>query len=375
MNARLTIRARLTLVYGGLLLVAGVAVLGITYALVSRRDPEPSLNSVDSPVTGVTGPKHVDESIEDTWRGAMDALMTQGAIAVLLVSAVAVAAGWVVAGRLLRPLHRITETARRIADAPAADRGLHERIGAVGPADEIKELADTFDLMLARLDQSFDGQRRFIGNASHELRTPLAVNRALLELALRREPDSSSAARLAETLLEVNGRHERLIQGLLLLVRSDREVTEPSYVDLADIVDHVVATVSPNGPPIDCRVAEAATTGDPVLLEHLVRNLVENAARYNRPVDGWVTVTGGTDADGRAVLTVENPGPVVAPSEVATLFEPFRRLDRSDSSNAGLGLSIVQAIARAHRGTVTAEARTDGGGMVFTVVLPPPPPE
>jgi signal transduction histidine kinase len=180
---------------------------------------------------------------------ALRTLLAQGGIALAVVGAAAIAFGWLIAGRLLQPVHRVTETARRIADAPAADRSLHERIALDGPNDEIKQLADTFDVMLERLDHSFDGQRRFIANASHELRTPLTLNRALLEIAVHRRAASPEVRQLGETLLEINTRHERLIDGLLLLARSERDLAERSFVDLADIVDHVAAQVPPGRSP------------------------------------------------------------------------------------------------------------------------------
>ncbi|GAA1604100.1 hypothetical protein GCM10009828_033690 [Actinoplanes couchii] len=288
-------------------------------------------------------------------------------VALIVVSAAAIALGWLIAGRMLQPLHQITATARRIAESPAADRGLQERIALHGPNDELKQLADTFDLMLSRLDQSLDAQRRFIANASHELRTPLTLNRTLLEVALEPETASPEVRQLGSTLLAINDRHGRLIDGLLLLARSDREVTERSYVDLADIVDHVaVADVV----QVRTEPAEAAVLGDPVLLERLVQNLVENGIRHNVP-DGWVQVTSRTRPDGWVELRVANSGPVVPRYEVPGLFEPFRRYrtDRLAGPGAGLGLSIVRAVVGAHRGRLQADAR-DEGGLVITVLLP-----
>jgi signal transduction histidine kinase len=394
--SRLTIRARLTLVYGLLFLLAGVAMLGVTYLLVSQQLPgggaQMNVAGQTSPGTGgqVTqqsgvqptgtasppptgGPTKEDKILGETRRDALAALLTQGAIALAAVGAVAIALGWLLAGQVLQPLHRITETAQRIADAPAADRGLHERIALDGPQDEVKRLADTFDVMLERLDQSFDGQRRFIANASHELRTPLTLNRALLEIALHRRAASPEVRQLGETLLDINTRHEQLIEGLLLLARSEREVTDRSYVDLADIVEHVAAQVPPGTVTVHTERDEAPTTGNPVLLERLVQNLVDNGVRHNIPADGWVRVTAGTRADGAAVLRVSNTGPVVPRYDIPSLFEPFHRLGTNRLSatapGAGLGLSIVRAIARAHGGEVYAEPR-DGGGLVVTVTLP-----
>jgi signal transduction histidine kinase len=383
--SRVTIRARLTLVYGGLFLVAGVLLLGVTYALIAQRIPDPSQRvtsfqgSVEAPVTPPPdetpefGRQFESKVVGDTWDDALDALLTQGGIALVLAGVAATALGWLIAGRLLQPLQRMTDAARRIADAPAADRGLHERIALDGPHDEVKRLADTFDVMLERLDRSFDGQRRFVANASHELRTPLTLNRALLEVAVHRRTASLEVRQLGETLLEINGRHERLLDGLLVLARSEREVTERSYVDLADIVEHVAEQSKQDAVTILAEPGSAPTAGNAVLLERLVQNLVENGIRYNVPADGWVSVTTDTQPDGSAVLVVTNTGPVVPPYEVDRLFEPFHRLDGdrfgSAAPGAGLGLSIVRAVARAHGGEATARPRA-GGGLVVTVTLP-----
>ena len=365
---RLTVRGRLTLVYGGLFVVAGLVLLGATYVLVSHQLPVVAGIAADLPPNDVMGPASVQKFVADTRENTLHSMLTQGAIALVVVSAAAIALGWLVAGRMLQPLHQITATARRIADAPDADRGLHERIALDGPPDEIKELADTFDLMLARLDHSFDGQRRFIANASHELRTPLTLNRTLLEVALAPDSASEEVRRLGMTLLAINDRHGRLIDGLLLLAQSERPVTERSYVDLADIVDHVAVSDTVK---VIAEPDEATVAGNPVLLERLVQNLVENGVRHNVPEGGWVRVRTGTRSDGWVVLEVSNSGPLIPRYEVPGLFEPFHRhrTDRLHSPGAGLGLSIVRAVARAHGGDVHADAR-DSGGLVVTVTLP-----
>jgi signal transduction histidine kinase len=378
---RLTLRARLTLVYGGLLIVGGVVLLLLTYSLVSQNLSEPGtiagaaerslVSTMDAPTEEARDMRFIIAG--EVWEDALQSILTQGGLALLLVSVATIAAGWLLAGRILHPLQRITDTAARIAESPAADRGLHERIKVTGPKDELRELAETINRMLERLDHSFDGQRAFISNASHELRTPLTVTRALLEVAVHRPAASPEMRQLGETLLEVNARHERLIEGLLLLMRSDRELAERSYVDLADVAEHVVAQTSAPDVAVTAECAEAATRGEPVLLERLVQNLVENAIRYNEPEDGWVRVATRTGVDGRAVLEVSNSGPVVPPFEVEGLFEPFRRLGTARlataSKGAGLGLSIVRAVAKAHGGEVTAKARPEGGLQV-TVSLP-----
>ncbi len=377
--SKLTIRARLTLVFGVLLVLAGVLLLGLTYALVTQQlDP----GGPSTQISGTGGPdgaattfnppeRAVDQAVGDAQRDVLGSVITQGGIALAAVGAVAIGGGWLIAGRLLQPLSRITETARRIAEAPVADRGLHERIDLQGPNDELKQLADIFDVMLTRLDHAFDGQRRFIANASHELRTPLSLNRALIEVAVREGGASPEVRQLGGTLLEINGRHERLIDGLLLLARSEREVAENSFVDLADIVDHVATQTPAGNITVLAEPGEAPTTGNPVLLERLVQNLVDNGIRHNVSEDGWVRITSGTGPDGRVVLEVANTGPVVAPYDIPSIFEPFRRLSADrlfTSPGAGLGLSIVRAVAHAHGGDVRAEPR-DGGGLVVTVHL------
>jgi signal transduction histidine kinase len=296
------------------------------------------------------------------------------------LGAVGVAAGgfgWLLAGRALQPLQNVTATARRVAD-----RSLHERISLQGPDDEIKELADTFDAMLERLDRAFDGQRRFVANASHELRTPLAINRTLIEVALD-DPDVPDATRkLGETLMEVNRRNEGLIDGLLVLAKGEQRLDTYVRVDLADLAHRAITTADPAareaGIQIHSDLSHAYVIGDPALLERLAQNLVDNAIRYNVTGRGWVQVNVTGDAQ-YSRLSVANTGPVVGPFEVEGLFEPFRRLASSEriseggrpagSRGAGLGLSIVRSVAVAHGGDVRAESRSDGG-LVVTVALP-----
>jgi signal transduction histidine kinase len=360
-------RLRLTLVYGGLFLIAGLLLLAVTWVLVRQQLP----GDIKFAVTRAAPPDVIQQGVlEQQFAGEaqnniLSTLLTQGIIALLVVAALAISLGWFIAGLLLRPLHQITSTARRIADAPAADGRLRERIAMTGPDDEVKQLADTFDLMLARLDHSFDVQRRFIANASHELRTPLTLNRTLLEVALTPATASPEVRQLGETLLTINDRHGRLIDGLLMLARSEREPHTVSYVDLADVAEHVSGDA-------DRKLAEAPVLGDPVLLERMVQNLVENGRRHNVP-GGWVCVVTGQHA-GHVFVEVSNSGPVVPPYEVEGLFEPFRRHtgDRIAAPGAGLGLSIVRSVAHAHGGTAHATARPEGG-LVVTVTLPRAP--
>ncbi|MEU0482488.1 ATP-binding protein [Streptosporangium sp. NPDC006013] len=389
---RITLRARLTLIYGGLFLVAGIVLLGTTYTLFSQQlTSKTKIITIgrSTPTADVMyGPPSATrfgaEQAEQWMRqqqstlheAATTSMLTLGGIALLVVGGAAAGFGWLVTGRVLAPLHQVTETARRIAAAPAADRGLHERIALRGPDDEVKDLADTFDVMVERLDRSFDGQRRFVANASHELRTPLTLGRALVELAMHRKSASEDVKQLGENLLEINIRHERLIVGLLLLAGSENEITERLPVDLADVLSHVVVQCAPEagqaGIEITEHAGEALTLGDALLLERMVHNLVENGVRHNAKEGGWVRATSRVRADGRAEVEVSNSGPAVPPYELPALFEPFRRLGAErmvTAKGAGLGLSIVRSVARAHGGEVAARPRA-GGGLVVTVTLP-----
>ncbi|MGW4794186.1 sensor histidine kinase [Nonomuraea sp. NPDC004297] len=391
---RPTLRLRLTLVYGALFFLAGLVLLGVTYLLFNQQLAQTFEERYGAPTepgrhrqiiiakegATLTG----DAAIDWLWReqqglrdAAVTSLLTQGTVALVLVGGGAVGLGWVVAGRVLAPLHLVTATARKIAAAPMAERGLHERIALSGPADEVKDLADTFDTMVERLDHSFDGQRRFVANASHELRTPLTLNRALVELAMHRRTASDDVKDLGESLLEINARHERLIGGLLLLARSEQEVADRSPVDLADVVTHVTAQSAE--PAADAKVtvyeavAPAPTTGDALLLERLVHNLVENGIRYNLDDGtGWVRVVSRTVSGGKVEVEVSNTGPLVPPYDVPLLFKPFHRQagERAvTGTSAGLGLSIVRSVATAHGGDVRARPR-EGGGLVVAVSLP-----
>ncbi|MER6910223.1 HAMP domain-containing sensor histidine kinase [Streptomyces sp. NPDC000594] len=296
-------------------------------------------------------------------------LIMKGGLTVLGVGVVATTLGWLVAGRLLRPLNRITSTAERIAG-----RTLHRRIDLDGPPGEVKRLADSFDSMLDRLDEAFAGQDRFIANAAHELKTPLAVGRTLVEVAVARTGAPPEVQRLGENLLAVNERHERLIDALLTLARAESSVAERFPVDLAQISGAVLAATREGaeeaGLTVTTELRTAPAVGDPVLLEQLVRNLVDNAVKYNRP-GGTIRVETGAGPSGSSI-TVANTGAVISRHEIPVLFEPFRRLtDRVGSARgSGLGLSIVRAVARTHDGDATAVPRP-GGGLEVTATLPP----
>ncbi len=367
-----TIRVRLTLLYAGAFFLAGAILVALLY-LYLGLSIDHQLNGRASSTEQLRShevPSGLVDQLQTQYRQGRDdtlrAMLVASLVALGITGVAAGGFGWLLAGRALRPLQDITATARRVAD-----RSLHERIALDGPDDEIKDLADTFDQMLERLDRAFDGQRRFVANASHELRTPLTINRTLIEVALDNPQASESLRQLGANLLAVNQRHERLIDGLLTLASSEEGITDPIPVDLADIVRRIAteshAAARKAGVEIRTTLAPAPVAGDPALLERLAQNLIDNAIRYNAAERGWVAVTSGLE-DGAARLTVENPGPVVPTYEVPGLFEPFRRLATTErraaaggNHGAGLGLSIVRSVAHAHGGDVRAEPRRDGG--------------
>jgi signal transduction histidine kinase len=371
------LRNRLTALYAALFLAGGTVLLGLTWVLVARQVPQPG--TFQLPVDPRPGqrdevaylrtgdgrlvvmddiPQYIKDAEASVRHAALTSLLTQGAIALGVVATVTAGAGWVVSGRALAPLRRVTDTARRIA----SHSNLSERIGRVGSGDEVTELASTFDAMLERLDQSFDGQRRFVANASHELRTPLATGRAMVEVAMRRRHASDDLKRLGTALVELHTRQEQLINGLLTLARAEHEITHREPADLAAVVERVISAGA--RVPIHRDLRPMIVHGDPVLLERLVRNLVRNAVEHNYP-GGWVRVVTGPGG-----LTVTNTGPLVPPDQVEKLFAPFHRIDRAGGPRgSGLGLSIVRSIVRTHGGKITPEARSEGG-LIMRVTLP-----
>jgi signal transduction histidine kinase len=372
---RVSIRWRLTLTYSTLFFVAGALVLLVTYLLVkplvyATLDLQLKVPA-DTPQSLI---EYLQDQIVVQRHGVseavLDGFITRSLMALTGVGIIAIILGYVVADRALRPIKQMTATAQKLSSTSLA----HERIGLTGPDDELKELADTFDAMLIRLNTAFDAQRRFVDNASHELRTPLAINRTVLEVALSDPEASEDLKVLGRTLLGTNARNERLIEGLLLLARSERELSIRKPVDVQEVAKTAVEQLAPFAAEEDVTVEydlqPAPTDGDPVLLERCVANLVENGIKHNAGPAGKVWVRSGI-VDGGAVVQVANTGPHVPAYEVDSLFEPFRRLnaDRVQSAKgAGLGLSIVRAIVRAHGGTVTAVPR-DGGGLVVSVRL------
>ena len=311
------------------------------------------------------------EQLRSTREAVLNRMLIVSGTVLLALSLLAGGVGWHIAGRGLRPLRWITDVARRVAD-----RNLHERIALDGPKNEVKDLADAIDSMLERLERSFHSQQQFIGNASHELKTPLAINRTLIEVALLEDPQQDDRLHhLGTTLLAVNRRHERLIEGLLTLMLSEQQMIDTRPVDLARIAGQVIAAAKSRPEDVDIRAGldPAECVGDPVLLETVIYNLIDNAIRYNEPEEGWIIVKTYGD-DGCAVLVVENPGALISAYEVPGLFEPFarrastsRQADQSGrilTRGAGLGLSIVRSVIVAHGGTVQAEPREQGGMRV-----------
>ncbi|MGA5196512.1 sensor histidine kinase [Streptomyces exfoliatus] len=384
---RPTIRIRLTLLYGGMFLIAGILLLSIIYLFTAQAltdsaaqlpfkivkgEVQPTTSWCVLPDTG-TG-EQFNEAVSVCLRHqsdrALDDLLRRSLFALLGLSIIAFAFGYAMAGRVLSPLGRITRTARQVAGSD-----LSRRIELDGPDDELKELADTFDEMLERLERAFTAQQRFVANASHELRTPLAINRTLLEVHLSDPGAPVELQQLGKTLLATNERSEQLVEGLLLLARSDNQIIERKAVDLAEVasraVDQARAEAVAKGIEIRGERAPAVVQGNGVLLERIALNLLQNAIRYNVPEGGWAEVT--TEVDhGQAVLVVSNTGPVVPAYEIDNLFEPFRRLrqERTGSDKGvGLGLSIARSVARAHGGRIIAEPR-EGGGLVMRVTLP-----
>jgi signal transduction histidine kinase len=387
---RRSVRARIGLACAGLFLVTGGAFVAATYALVdhslssavvtnqAKGEPKsviPEFCKQGKFSGPLTGPQ-VGQCKQAFAEGArfqrgfyLHELLVWSLIGLAAATVVAGLLGWAIGGRILDPLHKITNAARR-----ASQEQLDERIRLEGPLDELKELADTFDDMLDRLDLAFAAQRRFVANASHELRTPLTSMRTLIDVAM------AKPARTVEGLETVIGRvrealgqSEAIIDGLLTLARSDRGLTARELVDLEaaaqDAIDQTTAAARASNIIVEGDLSAAPTLGDRVLVERLAANLMDNAVRYNVN-GGWVQVETGT-GHGQSYLSVTNTGPVVPQSKVASLFEPFTRLDQrvSNGHGVGLGLSIVASVVAAHGGKLDADA-LPSGGLRMTVQFP-----
>jgi signal transduction histidine kinase len=361
---RPTVRLKMTLLYAGVVFVAGALLLSVSYVLVRQNLTNPS-NLRNLPAG------NWDYNVAAQHEIAQDALArlrTQYVIALAAMTGLSVVLGWAIAGRMLRPLQRITATAKRVSQD-----NLDERIGLEGPRDELKELADTFDGMLGRLSGAFASQRRFVANASHELRAPLTVIRTELEVTLA-DPNATTAElrAMGETVRDATLATERLIQALLTLARSEGGVQRRDPVDLAEAARAALAQMGNEAAARDIATRPtldpAPVRGDRRLLERLVANLVENAVRHNR--DGGAVEVRTSQVAGRSTVEVRNDGDVIPPEALASLLEPFQRLDRgARGDGVGLGLSIVRSVAEAHGGSVELRARP-AGGLVVRVSLP-----
>jgi signal transduction histidine kinase len=397
---RRTVRLRLTLMYGAVFLLCGTALLAITYILtehdvltgpvmLSAHSAAGSAHAVPAPPatgSGASGSRTLTRFCAGTVSGSaapapapincaylsrvlaqqrsdeLGQLLTDCGVALGIMAMASIGLGWLMAGRVLRPLRTITAAAQRVSAS-----NLNHRLALAGPDDELRDLGETFNGLLARLEGSFGAQRQFVANASHELRTPLARQRTLVEVALadpQRSAESLQAA--CERVLAAGEQQERLIEAMLTLARSQRGLDQREPVDLQAMVTEVVrgheGEAQRRGLRLRPVLNPAATSGDPRLAERLAVNLVDNALRHNVP-GGWVEVLTGVHA-GRSVLSVVSSGPRLEQSEVGRLFEPFQRLgpERAGRRDGhGLGLSIVVAIAAAHDAQLTARALPEGG--------------
>ena len=395
------IRARLTLLYAVLFLAAGSVLLGLTYGLVASRLPattsisklssnqqaklldackqgqqprklggggkaqvrpvNPACLKLTSEVANAAKASQRDQTL--------NTLLLFSLLGLGLMAVVSGGLGWVVSGRVLRPVRIITETARR-----ASEQHLGERLSLKGPKDELKELADTFDDMLERLDAAFASQKRFVANASHELRTPLTVMRTAIDVTLAkpsRKPEQLEA--MAEKVRRSVGRAEEMIDGLLTLAVSDRGQSGHEPFDLATAAEDALDAASTAIAELELRVElvldPAETAGDQFLLDRMIANLVENAVRHNIRY-GWIRVRTGAN-DGRTFFEIANSGPFVPKDAIRSLFEPFGRAEArvNPQKGVGLGLSIVDSIALAHDASVDVRSQIEGG-LAITVVFP-----
>ncbi|ATL32465.1 sensor histidine kinase [Streptomyces formicae] len=385
------VRMRLTLLYGLMFVLSGAVLLTITYLLANRPNgfflfsrgnvggnaALPADGGIhlypDSMAPSAVGAFAEAQRQQAVRQHAaeMHDLLIESGIALAIMSVIAIGLGWLIAGRVLRPLRTMTSSIQRISA-----RNVHERLAVEGPGDELKDLADTVDGLLGRLETALDSHKRFVANAAHELRTPLTVEHALLEESLiDRDATVDSFRSNFERLLVLSEQQARLLESLLTLSSSERgpdpDRREP--LDLGEVAEQLVlswrAEAQRRGLRVDAVTTRADIWGDGALVERLVANLLDNALGYNVP-GGWVKVAVGVEG-GNAVVRVSNTGPTVPPDRVGRLLEPFQRLDRSSGDgHHGLGLSIVRSIAVAHGAALRAEARPNGG-LVVEVAFPP----
>jgi signal transduction histidine kinase len=385
---RLTVRARLTLIYTGLFALCGAIIVAVSYTLVAQlgvagqAQPPASYSGVPASYLAqcksaylsgdkrFLGPSKCPGSfLADLGAQAQRALtltrlLQYSLITLGVVIALAAVLGWIFAGRALRPVHRITAAARA-----ASQHNLSARIALRGPRDELRELAETFDDMLDRLQTAFEAQRQFIANASHELRTPLAVMGTTIDVVVANRDSTPDELRAMAADIRAEVDHaEHLIGALLILARNERGLAVHEEVDLATVAEDVLDTAGLSDRQVHATLEPAVISGDPVLAERLIANLVDNAVRYNvASGDIWISTR---TAAGNSQLTVANTGPVISPADADRIFQPFQRLNnRTSQDGFGLGLTIVASIAEIHAGTINTRPRNDGG-LSCTVTIP-----
>jgi signal transduction histidine kinase len=408
---RLTVRARLTLLYTGLFTLCGAIIVAVSYTLVAQLGvsgqgqgkglqtspggvPAKAMAQCESQYLSAVPDKikyslcvsylrqqaaelqlraahlqlqaeHLQQQAAQRQRDlTMSHLLQYSLITLAVVIALAAFLGWIFSGRALRPVKQITAAARA-----ASERNLSARVAPRGPRDELRELAETFDTMLGRLQAACEAQPRFIANASHELRTPLAVMRTTADVVLD-DPDATPAdlRGMAADIRALTGHAEQLIGALLMLARNERGLTVREQTDLAAVAEDVLDSATLGDRRVHATLEPAVISGDPVLAERLITNLVDNAAKYNHPGGGiWITTR---TVAGNSELTVANTGPVISPADAGRIFQPFERLNgRTSGDGSGLGLAIVASIAAIHGGTATVRPR-DNGGLSVTVTIP-----
>jgi signal transduction histidine kinase len=376
----MTVRARLTLLYTGLFAVCGAIVVAVSYILVARLEPQGESQQAPARFLARCRSEQLSPHPDDRilakcsayfqLQGAqhqrnltLSHLLQYSLITLVVVIALAAILGWIAAGRALRPVHRITAAARA-----ASEHNLSARVALRGPRDELYELAETFDEMLDRLQVAFEGQQRFIANASHELRTPLAVMRATVDVVVDNPDNTPDDLRGMATDIRAAVDHaEHLIGALLILARNERGLAVHEQVDLATVAEDVLDTSDLGDLQMHATLEPAVISGDPVLAERLVANLIENAVRHNDAAgDIWISTC---TVAGRSHLTVANTGPLISPADADRIFQPFQRLgDRTSHDGFGLGLTLVASIAAVHGGTAAAHPRNDGGLSVVVTI-------
>jgi len=396
------VRTRLTLLYAILFFIAGLVLLALTYALVAASLPtQPSLSpratSQDQskmseckfalssarpnpPSASLLAEcKQAEEAysvgtaagLQAQRQRALSDLLAFSLVGLGLMTVASGGLGWFMSGRVLRPVRVITETARR-----ASEQHLGERLALTGARDELKELADTFDDMLERLDGAFAAQRRFVASASHELRTPLTMMRTAIDVTMAKPaPTASQLTGMAVRVRRSVDRAEIMIEALLTLAVSDQGKLSTEFTDLATWAEDAIDAAAPEINRLDLRIdtelEPAETTGDPQLLERMISNLVDNAVRHNEP-GGWIRLRTGSNA-AAVYLQIANSGPFIPDDAVPSLFEPFRRMQARTGvrDGVGLGLSIARSVSAAHGATVTARSQP-AGGLDISVMIPRP---